>query len=239
MSLQSSVFNPQSGAVPQHIGLILDGNRRWALEKGLQPFEGHKKGYETLKEICEHAYDVGVKYVSAYVFSTENWNRTKEEVSFLLNFVQHIATYELQQLLEKDIKIIVLGSEERVPKKIIKVLRRVEEQSKHNTGGVLALCFNYGGLQEVADATKKVVASGIKSGDITVDVLLDNLYHPELPSVDLTIRTSGEQRISNFMLARLAYSELYFSTKLWPDFSRNDLDEALAWYAARDRRHGA
>lgn len=225
--------------IPLHLGLILDGNRRWAIENNLPKLEGHKKGSDTLKTITQAAFKRGVKFVSAYTFSTENWNRTKEEVGYLMNLTMKIASEEMKQLIKENIKIVILGIEEKVPKKVLESLRKVEEDSKNNTGGTLALCFNYGGLREIADAVKKIVAEGVDEEEITEDVVVDHLYHPEIPPVDLMIRTSGEQRISNFMLARMAYAEMYFTPKRWPEFSEDDLDDALADYAVRMRRYGA
>ena len=225
--------------IPQHLGLILDGNRRWATENNLPKLVGHRKGYDNLKTISQSAFKKGVKFVSAYIFSTENWNRTKEEVDYLMNLAMKIAAKDAKQLIKENIKIVVLGIEERVPKKVLESLRKVEEDSKNNTGGTLALCFNYGGLREIADAVRKIIAEGIDEEKINEDVVVNHLYHPEIPAIDLMIRTSGEQRISNFMLARMAYAEMYFTQKRWPEFSEKDLDDAFANYAVRMRRYGA
>lgn len=227
-----------NNAVPQHIGLILDGNRRWAREKGLPTLEGHRKGYENLKTVARAAFDRGVEYVSAYIFSTENWSRTKEEVDYLMNLAMTIATKDAKKLIKENIKIVVLGIEEKVPPKLVKAWRETEEASKHNTGGTLALCFNYGGHQEIADAVKSLIASGIYADEVTPEVVAKNLYHPEIPPVDFMVRTSGEQRISNFMLWRMAYAEMYFANVHWPAFDVAQLDEALAEFACRSRRFG-
>lgn len=220
---------------PQHLGLILDGNRRWAKANSLPSFEGHRKGYENLKTISRLAFKKGVKVVSAYIFSTENWNRTKEEVDYLMNLALRIATRDVKELIKENIKVVVLGIEEKVPPKLIKAWRQAEQDSKDNTGGILALCFNYGGLREIADAANKVTKHGL---EVTEEMLANNLYHPEIPNVDFMIRTSGEMRLSNFMLWRMAYAELYFTNKHWPEFSGQDLDEALAEYSRRNRRFG-
>jgi undecaprenyl diphosphate synthase len=224
--------------VPRHLGLILDGNRRWAAARGLATLEGHKAGSDTLKNIVAAAFERGVSYVSAYVFSTENWSRTQEEVSYLMNLVVRFATKEITQLTSNNIKVVILGSETRVDPKILKSLKKVEEDSKNNTGGTLALCFNYGGYQEITDAVKKVMDSGVKPNELTEEDIAKNLYHPEVPPVDFMIRTSGEMRLSNFMLWRMAYAELYFSDKFWPDFDTIELDSALAEYTKRNRRFG-
>lgn len=224
--------------VPQHLGLILDGNRRWARAQGLPTLEGHRKGYENLKTIARRAFNSGVRFVSAYIFSIENWNRTKEEVDYLMNLAIKMAQRDLRELIDENIKIVVLGIEDRVPKKVIEAWRKAEEDSKGNTGGVLALCFNYGGLREITEAVKGIIQKGVAAENVTDSLVAQHLYHPEIPSVDLMIRTSGEQRISGFMLPRMAYTELYFSPKSWPDFTVEDLHKALAEYASRSRRFG-
>lgn len=224
--------------IPKHLGLILDGNRRWARSQGLPTLEGHRKGYENLKTIAREAFERGVEYVSAYIFSTENWSREKEEVDYLMNLGMRIATKDAKQLIKENIKIVVLGVEEKVPPRLIKAWREAEEDSKNNTGGTLALCFNYGGKREIIDAVKRIVDSGITKEDISEKVIEENLYHPEVPPVDFMVRTSGEQRTSNFMLWRLAYSELYFANCHWPAFDINELDMALGEYSRRNRRFG-
>lgn len=230
--------NEQSTLVPAHVGFILDGNRRWAKNKGLPTLEGHRKGYENLKTIARHAFEKGVKYVSAYVFSTENWNRSKDEVDYLMNLAMKIAVKDSKELIKENIKIVVMGVEDKVPPKLIKAWREAEEDSKNNTGGTLALCFNYGGTREVTDAVKKIVQNGDSTNNISEELISKNLYHPEVPDIDLVIRTSGEMRVSNFMLWRIRYSEFYFVKNHWPDFSINDLDSALDDYAKRHRRFG-
>lgn len=221
-----------------HIGFILDGNRRWAKANGLHSFKGHKKGYENLKTIAEAAINRGVKYISAYIFSTENWNRSKEEVSYLMDLALQVATSELEKVHEKNIKVIFLSEKTNLSPKLIKSIEKAEEKTAGNTKGTLALCFNYGGRQEIVSSVKQIIKDGIKPEDINNETIAANLYHPELPDADLIIRTSGEQRLSNFMLWRSAYSELYFTKKHWPEFSEDDLDEALLEFAKRERRFG-
>jgi undecaprenyl diphosphate synthase len=225
--------------VPQHIGFILDGNRRWAKERGMLVMQGHQQGYETLKVTVEAAFDKGVRYVSAYVFSTENWNRTHEEVGFLMSLTLRMVTRDLKEMHKKGIRIIWLGSPDRVSEKLVKSLREAEEITKDNTKGTLAVCFNYGGQKEIVDAVANIVASGVVAGDVTEELIAKNLYGADVPPVDLLVRTSGEQRISNFMLWRAAYSELLFVDKQWPDFSEQDLDAVIAEFSSRQRRFGA
>lgn len=222
-------------STPNHIGFILDGNRRWAKNNGLLPMDGHTKGYETLKKIVDETFNRGVDFVSAYIFSTENWNRSKVEVNFLLNLASKMVTRDLQEMNSKGIKIVWLGSEERVSKKLVQSFRNAEEVTKNNTRGTLALCFNYGGQAEIVDSVNSLLQ---KNELPTVDSITNNLYGSGVPPIDFLIRTSGEHRISNFMLWRAAYAELYFTDVMWPDFSAKDLDIALGEYANRQRRFG-
>ncbi|MBP9738104.1 di-trans,poly-cis-decaprenylcistransferase [Candidatus Saccharibacteria bacterium] len=224
--------------VPNHLGLILDGNRRWARDQGLPTLEGHRKGYENLKDIARYAFDKGVKYVSAYIFSTENWDRTKEEVDYLMSLAMTIAVKDSKKLIKENIKIVVLGVDDKVPPKLIEAWRSAEADSKENTGGVLALCFNYGGTREISDAIKRMIADGVEPGDVDDAKISSYLYHPEVPDVDFMIRTSGEQRISNFMLWRMKYAELYFEQKHWPAFGVKELEVAFEEFANRNRRFG-
>lgn len=202
--------------------------------------EGHKAGLDNFKEVVKYAFDHGVEFVSAFIFSTENWDRSKEEVGYLMDLFVRTFTKEAESFVKENIKIVILGdrTDEKVPKKVAQACDEVEEKSKDNTGGTLAFCFNYGGLQEITRAVRKIVESGKDASEIQEEDVLQNLYHPEIPAVDFMIRTSGEQRISNFMLPRMAYAELYFSQKNWPDFSKADLDKALEDFSKRNRRFG-
>lgn len=223
---------------PTHLGLILDGNRRWARANGLPTLEGHRQGYENLKTIAKGAFERGVQFVSAYIFSTENWQRTTEEVTYLMNLALKIASEDSKQLIKENIKIVVLGTDDRVSPKLIQAWHKAEELSKNNTGGTLAICFNYGGTTEITNAVREIVDSGVQSAKVTETLIAEHLYHPEVPAVDLMIRSSGENRISNFMLWRMAYAELYFLEKHWPDVTVEDLELALTDYAKRCRRYG-
>lgn len=230
--------NSKSGHVPNHLGLILDGNRRWARTRGLPTLEGHKEGYDNLKSIAEHAFNSGVKYVSAYVFSTENWNRSEDEVTYLMSLLLKFFKKDCKQLNKKGVKIMWLGSRLKLSEKILKAVDEATEMTKNNTKGVLALCFNYGGYDEISEAVKKIIKLGAKPEDVNPELIRGNLFSPDLPDLDLVIRTSGEQRISNFMLWRIAYSEFYFTDKFWPEFHPADLQIALDDYANRSRRFG-
>jgi undecaprenyl diphosphate synthase len=231
-------MSDQSTSMPLHLGLILDGNRRWAKAHKLPLLEGHRKGYANLKKISEYAINKGVKYVSAYIFSTENWNRTEEEVSYLMDLAYWVATKEVEEIHKKGIRVRFLGSREKLSSKIIKAIENAEEKTKNNKVGTLALCFNYGGHQEIVDATKNIIKQGIAEEDVTEELIEQNLYSGDIPSIDLLIRTSGEQRTSGFMLWRSAYSELLFTDTLWPDFDIKAFDEAVLEYNSRERRFG-
>ncbi len=225
-------------AVPLHVGLILDGNRRWAKKRGLPSIEGHRQGADVLQKVTSAAFERGVKYVSAYVFSTENWQRTQEEVSYLMKLVSRMLEKYLAEVKQEDIRIVVLGSREGLDKNVIKAIEKAESETATNTKGTIALCFNYGGQQEIVDAARTLVEKGTPAHEITAEALSGELYHPEIPPVDLMIRTSGEQRISNFMLWRVVYAELYFTNTYWPDFTAEHMDAALEEYAHRQRRYG-
>ena len=222
---------------PAHVGIILDGNRRWAAERGVSSTEGHKQGFETFRVIADAALERDIAYLSVFAFSTENWNRTKDEVAFLMQFVQIVLKKYLKELMQKNVKFVWLGSEQGLDKKIITLLRNAEEQSRNNTKATLAMCFNYGGQQEIADAARTVVTAGkeITEDNLAYEISKNNT----IPPIDLLIRTSGEKRLSNFMLWQAAYSELYFTDTLWPDFTPDDFDAALHEYGERQRRYGA
>jgi undecaprenyl diphosphate synthase len=225
-------------ATPRHIGYIVDGNRRWAKERGLPAIKGHAAGYKVLHEVVQASFDAGVEYVSAYIFSTENWKRSEEEVGKLMNMVIKAAVDDLHIFQERNIKVVILGSRDRLSTGVLRSIERVEEQTAGNTRGTLAVCFNYGGQQEIADACKKIVQSGIDNDEITPELITQHLYVPEVPSVDMVVRTSGEQRLSNFMLWRSAYSEFMFMDKLWPDMTKDDVAAILKEYSRRGRRFG-
>lgn len=226
----------ETTGIPQHIGLILDGNRRWAKEQGMPTLEGHRAGYTNLKTIGKAAIKRGVKYISAYVFSTENWERSEEEVGYLMKLLLWVAQNEVEELHKENIRVRFIGSDDRLSPQIIKAIAKAEEKTRNNTGGTLALCLNYGGQQEIADAYNKMQHDGIEVA--TPETIGTYLYAPEVPPVDLIIRTSGEQRLSNFMLWRAAYSELLFVDKHWPAFSVEDLDAAISEFESRQRRFG-
>ncbi len=224
--------------VPQHVGLILDGNRRWARARGLPTLEGHKKGYENLKMILEAAHERDVKYVSAFVFSTENWERSQEEVDYLMNLLKWVVKNEIKEMHKKGVRVLWMGSRKGMAPQLIKDIEAAENLTKDNTDGTLALCLNHGGHREIAEAVQRIVAAGIQSEEIDEKLIGTYIDYPDLPPIDLIIRTSGEQRLSNFMLWRAAYSELMFRPEPWPDFTVAALDECLLEYSKRQRRFG-
>lgn len=224
--------------VPNHIGYIVDGNRRWAKKYGLPVYEGHLAGFESLKEVVVETVNMGVKYVSAYIFSTENWKRSEEEVSKIMVLVLKLLTSDLHILTENNIKLRVIGSRQGVSQRILSAIDEAEGKTANCNVGTLVLCFNYGGQLEIVDAVKKIVKSGVKESDINANLISDNLYAPDIPPLDLVVRTSGEQRISNFMLWRIAYSEMMFIEKYWPDMKKDDVKSIIKEYTKRSRRFG-
>ena len=222
----------------RHIGYIVDGNRRWAKQYGLPAYEGHLAGYNAIKDIAVATFDAGIEYMSAYVFSTENWKRSQDEVGKLMKLVLRLLTADLPEFEKRNIRLRILGSREGVDAKILEAIDKAEAQTAKNTSGTLCLCFNYGGQLELVDAFKKIAKSGVAADDITSEMVAANLYAPEVPPIDLVVRTSGEQRLSNFMLWRSAYSELLFVDKNWPDMTAKDVADILQEYNGRKRRFG-
>lgn len=223
---------------PTHVGIILDGNRRWAKRENLPTLDGHRKGAEVFKEVALGAFDSGVKYLSAFVFSTENWRRTEEEVSYLMRLLVKAVEKYLNEFDQRGIRILVIGQKEQIPKSVVDAITKTEEKTKDNQNGTLILCFNYGGHQEIVDATKRIMTANVNPIEVTEELIEQNLYSPEIPLLDLLIRTSGEQRTSGFMLWRAAYAELVFDEKLWPDYTAQDFEGALTEYKERQRRFG-
>lgn len=225
-------------SVPTHLGIIPDGNRRWAKQHGKTSLEGHQRGFDVARTVALAAFDRGVRYLTMFAFSTENWQRTREEVSYLMKLFETGLLRELREIEERGVRVCVLGERAGLPKSLAKALTEIEERTKDNMRGTLSLCLNYGGEQELATAVS-ALAQAQPEGPYTYGQLREHLYTPEIPNVDLIIRSSGEQRTSGFMLGRAAYAELYFVEKHWPDFDVADLDAALAEYARRHRRFGS
>lgn len=221
----------------------MDGNGRWAQERGLPRTEGHRVGEKVLMNMVDAAIELGgVEWLSAYTFSTENWRRSADEVRFLMGFSRDIMRAERDQLHAKNVRIVWAGRRPRLWRSVIRELEAAEEMTKNNTGLTLAMCINYGGRAEIADAMKrmaKAVEKGeLKPGEINEASISEFLYRPDMPDVDLFLRPSGEQRTSNFLLWQSAYAEMVYRDILWPDFTADDLYDAVLEYAQRDRRFG-
>lgn len=227
-------------AAPRHVGIILDGNRRWAKKRGLPSIKGHNAGTENTREVLQRALDLGVQYVSLFVFSTENWKRTEEEVGHLIGLLVRVMKKEKEKLLADNLKVVFSGqrSHQKLSKSTKEAMVDLEESTKDNTAGTLVMCFNYGGQTEIIDAAKAAIESGMPAEDLDQDAFEQFLYTPDVPELDLVIRTSGEHRISGFQLWRAAYAEFLFVDKNWPDFTAEDMELAVAEYCNRDRRKG-
>lgn len=225
--------------IPNHLAIIMDGNRRWAKERGYSDVaEGHREGTNRLEEIAETAGSLGVKYLTVYAFSTENFKRSPAEVKSLFDLVVEFATKKKQQLINKGVKVQILGNLKLFPDMVFKAVNDLLESTSNQSRLTLSLCFGYGGRDEIVEACKKVINNNILSTNLTEEIFGKNLYSSSLPDVDLMIRTGGEQRISNFLLWKLAYAEMYFSPTLWPDFTSEKLKEAFEEFAQRERRFG-
>jgi undecaprenyl diphosphate synthase len=226
--------------IPAHVGVVMDGNGRWAQKRGLKRTEGHAAGEEALFDTVEGALDLGLKWLTVYAFSTENWKRPPDEVRYLMGFNESILTRRRDELHERGVRIRFAGRRDwRVPKRLLKRMDEALEQTKRNKAMTLTIAFNYGGRAEIVDAVRELVAEGVKPGDVDEKAIRKHLYDPSMPDPDLMVRTSGEYRISNFLLWELAYSELVFTEVLWPDFRREDLFEAVREFQRRDRRFGS
>ncbi len=237
---QSPVSNSQSGklVLPTHLGLIMDGNRRWAKEQNLPTLKGHYQGAEVLKDIAVTAIHSGIPFVSVFAFSTENWTRSKSEVTYLMKLIIRFAQQYLDEFAEKDIRLVHIGARDGLPKDVLNALDKAAKRTAAGKKGTLALCINYGGQQEIVDAAKKLLRHNVNPRSLSVREFERYLYEPDVPPLDLVIRTSGEYRTSGFMLWRAAYAEYVFIDKYWPDFSKQDLKMALLYYARRQRRFG-
>ncbi|TKK79083.1 isoprenyl transferase [Kribbella jiaozuonensis] len=228
--------------VPRHVAIVMDGNGRWAKQRGLPRTEGHKAGEASLLDVIKGGIEIGVKYISAYAFSTENWARSPEEVRFLMGFNREVIHRRRDELDAMGVRVVWSGRRPRLWKSVIDELEYAQERTKDNDTITLQFCVNYGGQAEIADAMKSIaaeVAAGkLKPDRITEKTIARHLYAPDIPEVDLFVRSSGEQRTSNFLVWQLAYAEMVFLDTLWPDFDRRDLWRAIELYAQRDRRYG-
>ena len=223
--------------LPEHVAIIVDGNGRWAKERNLPRTKGHDAGFQNLKKLGKYIFSKGIKYLSVYVFSTENFKRDKEEVEHLMDLFVLMFKKDKDFFMKNNIKVVFSGRDEPLPKKVIEARDKLTEMTKNNTGGTFNVCLNYGGRAEIVDATKKIIEAGVKPEDITEETFKKYLYQ-NLPDVDLMIRTSGELRLSNFLLWEVSYSEFYFPETKFPDFSSDDFDDAILAFNKRDRRFG-
>ena len=229
----------QTFVIPKHVGFIMDGNRRWAKFQGLPEMDGHLSGYTAMKEVLTAAYDAGISYVTLYAFSSENWSRTKDEVSRLMGMAVSAVAKDLDFLIEKGVRVTFLGRRDGLSNKVTTALEKAEAATAQLTTATLAVCFNYGGKQELIDAVRACMRDGLTPEQVTEKAIDDRLYGPEIPPLDIIVRTSGEQRLSNFMLWRADYSELYFLEKYWPDMRKEDVDDIIREYNYRQRRFGS
>jgi undecaprenyl diphosphate synthase len=224
--------------IPRHVGYIVDGNRRWAKERGLAPYEGHVAGYKVVHEVIKATFEAGVEFVSAYIFSTENWKRDQDEINKILNLFFQLLNDDISILNENNIKFKVLGSRMGLSSELIKAIDDAEKSTAKNSRGTFALCFNYGGQLEIVEAVQNIIKEGSAADDIDVDFISKHIYVPEVPPIDIVVRTSGEKRLSNFMLWRSAYSEIMFLDKMWPDMTKSDVTDIINEYSNRSRRFG-
>ena len=225
--------------IPTHVACVMDGNGRWASARGLPRTEGHAAGEEALVDAIDGALALGIEWITMYAFSTENWRRPVDEVRYLMGFNESLLMRRRDELNDKGVRIRFAGRRDwRVPRRVLKRMDEAAELTKDNRRCTLTMAFNYGGRAEIIDAVKEMVASGIKADKISEKELRKHLYWPDMPDPDLVVRTSGEHRVSNYLLWEIAYSELVFPEVLWPDFRRSDLYEAVVEFQRRERRYG-
>ncbi|MCD4558012.1 isoprenyl transferase [Schaalia sp. lx-100] len=232
-----------SSEIPQHIAIVMDGNGRWANERGLVRTEGHKAGEYALMDTIAGAIDIGVRYLSVYTFSTENWKRSPAEIRFIMSYASDVLERRTPQLNEWGVRVRWSGRHPRLWKSVVKALQKAERETQQNTTLDLVMCVNYGGRAEIADTARRI-AQGVAEGRLRPEGVNErtfarHLYLPDIPDVDLMIRSSGEQRVSNYLLWQLAYAELMFVPTPWPAFDREELWDCVLEYAGRDRRFGA
>ncbi len=226
----------------KHLAIIMDGNRRWAKKHNLPTAAGHRKGAETLEQVCRDAKELGIKYLTLYAFSTENWQRDKEEVDTLMGLLREYLKNDLQEIQKNNARIIFIGERQMLDIDIVESMHRIEQQTSSNDGLTLCLAISYGSRQEILNAVRRVSklvkAEELKVEEIDEKTFSNFLYTKDIPDPDMVVRTSGEQRISNYLLWQIAYSEFYFSELLWPDFNRKELEKIIANFNTRERRYG-
>lgn len=226
--------------MPKHVAIIMDGNGRWATKKGLKRSEGHIEGAKTLEKLALHTIDMGVEVLSVYAFSTDNFKREKEEVDSLMNLIIKYFKTKFEKINKKGIRVIISGRKEPLREDVLEAIKNIEEKTKDNKNGILNICLNYGGQEEIIDGAIKLaedIKNGLNIKDFNREDFYKYMYH-ELPPIDLLIRTGGELRLSNFMLYQASYSEFYFTNTLFPDFDKSEFNKALFMFENRDRRFG-
>lgn len=228
--------------IPQHVAIIMDGNGRWAKKRKMPRIKGHYEGMQTIKKITRAANDIGVKYLTLYAFSTENWSRPEQEVNYIMNLPVNFLKTFLPELIEKDVKVETIGFIDELPASTLKAINHAKEKTAHNQGLKLIFAINYGGRAEIVDSVRRMFddmqKQGYNSGDITESMMNQYLMTSQYPDPELLIRTSGEQRISNFLIWQISYSEFIFDQKLWPDFDEQELYDCIKIYQKRQRRFG-
>ena len=240
--LEEKIEEKKLKKIPTHVAIIMDGNGRWAKKRNMPRVKGHYEGMQTVKKITKYASKLGIQYLTLYAFSTENWARPKEEVSYLMDLPEKMFTSFMPELMENNVKVEVIGVVEKLPENTRKAVEDAIEQTKNNTGLKLIFALNYGSKDEIVTAVKRI-AQGAANNEYKVEeideqLISDNLFTKDTPDPDLLIRTSGEQRISNFLLWQIAYSEFLFTKVAWPDFTEEEFYKALLEYQSRDRRFG-
>ena len=240
--LEEKIEEKKLKKIPTHVAIIMDGNGRWAKKRNMPRVKGHYEGMQTVKKITKYASKLGIKYLTLYAFSTENWARPKEEVNYLMDLPEKMFTSFMPELMENNVKVEVIGVVEKLPENTRKAVEDAIEQTKNNTGLKLIFALNYGSKDEIVTAVKRI-AQGAANNEYKVEeideqLISDNLFTKDTPDPDLLIRTSGEQRISNFLLWQIAYSEFLFTKVAWPDFTEEEFYKALLEYQSRDRRFG-
>jgi len=233
---------PDKNKMPKHIAIIMDGNGHWAKERGLSRTQGHREGMKRVKEVVRSAQELGIKVITFFAFSSENWSRPKQEINVLMRYLNNYLVNEVKEMDKRNIRFLVIGRDEPLPLSIQKKIKEAQAKTADNTGLTVVLALNYGARQEIVDAAKNfaldVVSSKTDANDLDEEMFSRYLYTGKLPDPDLLIRTSGQLRISNFLLWQLSYAELYFPGKFWPDFGADDLNEAVKQYQSRERRFG-
>jgi undecaprenyl diphosphate synthase len=231
-------MNKETKKIPKHVGIIMDGNRRWAKERNLPTLEGHRKGYEIMRQMPDWFFSKGVEVISVYAFSTENWNRKQDEVNYLMKLLSQAFSENLEDMNKRGYRLLISGRVSELPGDLPNICQEAIDKTKNNSRGILNICLNYGGRAEIVDAIKLMVSKGVEAEQVHEGMIKKYLYQPELPDPDIVVRTSGEKRISGFLLWESSYSEFLFIKKYWPDFEHADADLILEEYAKRKRSFG-